>query len=276
MKLPKAIKLVLLIAGIVVMITLIAAYRSAKWMLGTLQPAHAFTSGTTSPTVPPTVVPGAVNAGVTARGEGTPAAPLKNAMSRAFDSGSLPAPLAITEPDPDEAALALAKKIAAQDQNSTAALITALQMSGFSVRAKNGDLLPNPTTTSQGMALDAWQVAAMAKLYGQHWHMSAADLTTVVQKLLPGLGKAPVSDMLLSGIAQSAQGPQPLRFWSRVIIDLGLVSANHYEISASNPDPASLQLDAIQVALRHCPLQIPSCMTLMAACPRLTRRWLRA
>ena len=89
----------------------------------------------------------------------------------------------------------------------------------------------------------------MAKLYGENWHMSASDLTTVVQKLLPGLGKAPVSDLLLSGIAGSAKGPQPLRFWSRLIIDLGLVSENHYEISTNNPDPASLQLDAIQVAL---------------------------
>src|SRR5689334_13245322 len=51
-------------------------------------------------------------------------------MAEVFRSGHLPAPLPIPSGDPDQIAADLAKKIAARDEQSTAALMTAFQMAG--------------------------------------------------------------------------------------------------------------------------------------------------
>jgi hypothetical protein len=192
MQIPKAITAAVVAAVILVVIGSIFAYKTAKWALGKVHPAYASSDGM----LPLQGAPRKSSAFEEMKNVSSAAVQTTRAtssMSQAFDNGSLPAPLAITEQDPDEAAWVLAKKISARDQDSTAALITGLQMSGLNVRAKSGELLRNPTTASQGMAFDSWQVAAMAKLYGENWHMSASDLATVVQKLLLGLGEAPVS-----------------------------------------------------------------------------------
>src|SRR4051812_33722887 len=56
------------------------------------------------------------------------------AMAQAFSNGQLPTPLAQPVGSPEQAAAELAKRVMAEDDQSTAALLTALQMSGFSVR----------------------------------------------------------------------------------------------------------------------------------------------
>lgn len=73
-------------------------------------------------------------------------------MSTAFDNGVLPAPLPIPDGDRDQAAAILAKRVAAVDENSTAALLTALQLSGFDVFNKDGSMTLSGTGPSQGIA----------------------------------------------------------------------------------------------------------------------------
>jgi hypothetical protein len=46
------------------------------------------------------------------------------------------------------------------------------------------------------MAFDAWQVAAMARMYDQNRHMSVADLVPVLQKIMPQLSKGSINDLL--------------------------------------------------------------------------------
>jgi hypothetical protein len=170
-------------------------------------------------------------------------------MAEAFDDGVLPAMPSAPATNPDEAALTLAKQIAARDENSIPALLTALQTAGFAVRGRNGSLILNPTDASQGMAFDAWEVTAMAKLYDEGWQLSLEDLDSVLAKAIPQLGKDAFSGMFLKSMAASADDVQPLRFWSRLIVELGRQSTNRYDLASDKIDPHSVQLDAIQLSL---------------------------
>ena len=174
---------------------------------------------------------------------------VSHAMSEAFDAGFLPSPIPAEEADPDEAAVSLARKIAGRDDFSIPALMSALQLAGLTIRAKNGSILLRPLDSGQGMAFDAWEVASMAKLYDEHWALSLGDFTVVLSKVLPPLSKVSFNDLFLKRIEASAQGEQPLRFWSRLIIELGRNSAQPYDLLTKNVDPSKVQLDAIQVSL---------------------------
>lgn len=169
-------------------------------------------------------------------------------MAEGFRSGHLPAPLPIPSGDPDQIAADLAKRIATKDEQSTAALMTALQMAGFGIYSPEGQLAVKPTGASQGMALGAFSVAAMAKLYNDGWHMSLADLSAVLTKAIPAFQKVSLNETLANGIATASQGEQPLRFWSRLIIELGKQSSPGYDLSSGKVDP-TVELDSIQTSL---------------------------
>jgi hypothetical protein len=169
-------------------------------------------------------------------------------MAEAFRSGHLPDPLPVPSGDPDQIAADLAKKIAAKDDQSTAALLTALQMAGFGIYSPEGQLAVKPTGASQGMAFGAFSVAAMAKLYNDGWHMSLADLSAVLTKAIPAFQKVSLNETLANGIATASQGEQPLRFWSRLIIELGKQSWPGYDLSSGKLDP-TVELDSIQTSL---------------------------
>lgn len=172
-----------------------------------------------------------------------------NAMSDAFEQGVLPDPLPPPTSNPDDAVATLAKQIAARDQQSTPALMTALQMAGYTIRSRKGETILQPTNGGQGMAFNAFSVAAMARLYDQGWQITLDDLDIILGKTMPALSKTPFSTIFLEGIAASAQGDQPLRFWSRLIIELGRNSRPAYDLTAGNVNPHSVHLDAVQISL---------------------------
>lgn len=169
-------------------------------------------------------------------------------MAEAFRNGRLPDPLPIPAGDPDQIAADLTEKIAAKDEESTAALLTAFQMAGFSTYAPDGQLAVKPASATQGMAFEAFSVAAMAKLYNDGWHMSLADLSVVLTKAMPAFQKVSLIEILENGIATASRGEQPLRFWGRLIIALGKQSSSGYDLSSGKVDPA-VQLDSIQTSL---------------------------
>jgi len=170
------------------------------------------------------------------------------AMAEAFRGGRLPSPLPIRTGNPDDAAADLAKRIAAADEQSTGALMTVIQMAGFTIRGEDGVISVKPDGATQGMAFDAFSVAAMAKLYNDRWTMSLADLSIVLGKAIPAIQKEDVSGILLKGVASAAQGDQPLRFWAHTIIELGHQAEPSYDLLDPKLDPATVQLNAIQVS----------------------------
>jgi hypothetical protein len=170
------------------------------------------------------------------------------AMAQAFRSGRLPAPLPQPEGAPEQAAAELARHVIAEDEQSTAALLTALQMSGFSVRADDGSLAFESVKPGQGIVIDAWEVAAMAKLFGDGMQIRLMDLSNALASTQ--IKDAPVAALLLDGISAAAQGSQTAkRFWADFIVELGRQSEKPYDLLATDLDTGKVDLDAIQVSL---------------------------
>src|SRR5438309_151486 len=100
-------------------------------------------------------------------------------VKRAFGnvySASQPAPGNSSNGTPEQAAVELAKRVMTEDEQSTAALLTAVQMSGFSVRADDGSLAYESVTPGQGIIIDAWEVAALAKVFADGLQINLSDL----------------------------------------------------------------------------------------------------
>jgi hypothetical protein len=173
-----------------------------------------------------------------------------DAMAQAFRSGKLPSPLPQPTGNPEQAAAELAKRVMAEDEQSTAALLTAVQMSGFSVRADDGGLAYESVKPGQGIVIDAWEVAALAKLFGDGMQIKLSDLSNAFASTFPPLKNAPVANLLVDGLRGAAQGNQPaMRFWADFIAELGRQSRQHYDLFAPSVDVGKVDLDAIQVSL---------------------------
>ncbi len=173
------------------------------------------------------------------------------AMAHAFRSGKLPSPLPQPTGTPEQAAAELAKRVLAEDEQSTAALLTAVQMSGFSVRGDNGALAYESVKPGQGIVIDAWEVAALSKLFGDGgMNIKLTDLGGAFASSFPSLKNAPVAKMLVDGLRASAQGNQPaMRFWADFIAELGRQSQHHYDLLAPYVDTEKVDLDVIQMSL---------------------------
>lgn len=171
-------------------------------------------------------------------------------MGQAFRSGRLPAPLAQPGGPPEQTAAELATRVMAEDEQSTAAWLTALQLSGFSVRGDDGSLAIESVKPGQGILIDAWETAAIAKLLGDGMHIRLTDLGVAFARTMPPLKDAPVATLLLQGLRTAAQGTQPaMRFWADFIAELGRKAASPYDLLAPDVDPAKVELDAMQVSL---------------------------
>ena len=171
-------------------------------------------------------------------------------MAQAFRSGKLPEPLPQPAGTPEQAAAELAKRVVAEDEQSTAALVTALQMSGFSVRSDDGSLAYESVKPGQGIVIDAWEVAALAKLFGDGMQTRLTDFSNAFANTIPALKKAPVADLFLKGLRGASQSEQPaMRFWADFIAELGRQSAEPYDLLAPNADSVKVNLDAIQSSL---------------------------
>ena len=173
--------------------------------------------------------------------------PKSRVMAEAFGSGKLPEPARLPAGDTDEQAAALAKAVSAGDSSSTAALYAAVLAAGYGVREKDGGVLQT-TERGQGLAFEAWEVAAMAKLYGEGYRVGLAHLGEAFTRNVPELKGVPLAAILLEGVRTGAKSDRPaLRFWGRFVVELGRRSAEPYDLLAQ-VDLARVRLNAIQVS----------------------------
>ena len=168
-------------------------------------------------------------------------------MSEAFTSGKLPDPLRVPSGKVDHQAAELAKAVSARDESSTAALYAAILAAGFGVRGTDESILQT-VQPGQGLLFDAWEIAAMAKMYGEARSAPLGYLTEGLRSI-PDLKDVPLNDLLLEGIRTRAEGRDPvMRFWARFIVELGRQQENSYDI-LSVSDVEKVNLDAVQSAL---------------------------
>jgi hypothetical protein len=166
-------------------------------------------------------------------------------LASAFNTGQLPEPLRKPGGTPDEVAAALAKSVAAGDDQSMPALLAALMTAGFGIRDNEG-AVTQTVDPGQGLIFEAWEIAAMAKMYGEGRTVELSYLTGAL-KSVPELKEAPLEQIILDGIRKQASSRHPeLRFWARFITELGRHSHEPYDLLSSEKN---IRIDAIQSAL---------------------------
>lgn len=168
-------------------------------------------------------------------------------MSSAWKNGVLPKPLPLPAGNTDEVTAILAQKIAAKNEESIPALLTALQLSGFFITDKEGKVfLAPPDGKGQGLTINGWEVASAAKMFGDGRATNLAELGEKLQSI-PELKQADVDDFLLEGVRRNADNNRNafLRIWARFIVELGKNSASKYNI-LSGASAEHVSLDAIQ------------------------------
>lgn len=174
--------------------------------------------------------------------------PKSRAMAEAFERGKLPEPARLPVGNADEQAAALAKAVGAGDSSSTAALYAAVLAAGFGVRDGDGAVLQT-TARGQGLAFDAWEVAATSKLYGEGYGVGLGHLGESFTRGVPEFNGVPLTNILLEGIRAGARSEHPsVRFWARFIVELGRHSKTPYDLLGQT-DATKVRLDAVQIAL---------------------------
>jgi hypothetical protein len=174
--------------------------------------------------------------GQTRRPPARPAQPPANAQSlvvksakneklaAAFHTGQLPEPSRKPQGKPDEVAASLAKTIAAGDDQSMPALLTAILTAGFGIRDSDGGVTQT-VQPGQGLIFDVWEIAAMAKMFGERRTVELSYLCDAF-RAIPELKQAPLEKIIINGIRKQSSSEQPeLRFWARFIVELGKRSA---------------------------------------------------
>jgi len=169
------------------------------------------------------------------------------AMNESWEKGELPATLPILNGNADEAMALLAAKITAKTSESVPALLTALQMSGFFVTGKDGKVILSPNDgKGQGITVNGWEVASVAKMLGDGKTTTLAELEKSLQ-LIPKLKNAPVARSVINGLQINIGNTQnsSLRNWARLVVELGKNSPQKTDLSALSANETA-PLDALQ------------------------------
>lgn len=170
------------------------------------------------------------------------------ALASAWTAGELPAPMALPKGGADEIAAILAQKVAAKTDESIPALLTALQLAGFFVTDKNGQVaLAPPDGKGQGLAINGWEAASAAKMLGEGKTTTLKDLNARL-KSVPYFQPYDAGSMMLDGVRANAENTKNpyLRIWARFIIELGKNHPGKTDFSAGAAKPEEIELDAVQ------------------------------
>jgi hypothetical protein len=168
-------------------------------------------------------------------------------MSAAYQSGVLPAPSALPAGTVEEQAFLLAEAVAAGDENSTAALITALKAAGYGIRDAEGNI--DYQSGWQGMALDGWQVAAMARSYGNGVGIGLGTFGDGLEIIAPEWKKETNVRDLVQGIRNATRSEySALKFWANFIIEFGRRADAPYNL-LNDEDVKHARLDVVQLSL---------------------------
>jgi hypothetical protein len=174
-------------------------------------------------------------------------------LGEAARKNSLPLPLRLPTGNTDAVCASLASKISRKDTDTLPALVTALLAAGFGIRHAYANstsdvfVVPGP---NQGLALEAWEVAAVARRYDTEAAVSITNFAKGISTLLPDLGQAPLVAGLVAGIREGAVSNQPARrFLARLIVELGRHAPEPYDLLGSQLDASKIRFDAIQSTL---------------------------
>ena len=169
------------------------------------------------------------------------------ALASAYFSGNLPAPAQMPEGTVEERAAALAASVARGDANSIASLRAAVLASGYGVREQGG-AVRRAEGAGQGLAFEAWQLAATAKLYGDGYGVGLERLGAALGAAAPELMGAPFVELVVRDLREAAASENVnVRFWAQFVMEMGRNAEEPYDFMIDE-DVSRARLDAVQLS----------------------------
>lgn len=173
---------------------------------------------------------------------------MSKAMSAAYQSGVLPQTAAMPAGRVEEQAAFLADAVSKRDENSTAALMTALKAAGYGIRDAEG-MVDYQRSDWQGMALDGWQVAAMARSFGSGVGIGLGKFGEGLELIVPEWKKETNAVDIVRGIREATRSERPsIKFWAHFIIELGRRANAPYNL-LNDEEVKRARLDVVQMSL---------------------------
>jgi hypothetical protein len=166
-----------------------------------------------------------------------------------YGTKGLPIPPIIGANPSDKLAAELAKKISAYDEKSYPLLIATLQKAGFHIIAENQKVLYQPTfEKGMGLAFYDYELPGMYKTSQAGSSLTFAKFGEILQSKFPTLPKNRFAELMLDDLRTAANSKQiEVRFWARLIIELGKNFPTPVDLMMATPETATI--NTIQASL---------------------------
>lgn len=167
-----------------------------------------------------------------------------------FPKKGLPSAAPLPFGNVDHAAAVMAKQILRSDSGSLPVLLTALQAAGFTVIDKNGKVLLKPADgKGQGLKIYDFEAVGSLKMDRTAIKFPLETIAALITKKVPEIPARQFGELMLRDLRASAErNDDPyLRFWARLIIELGNVPGNQIDMMDA---PASrVEFNVLQTSL---------------------------
>jgi hypothetical protein len=158
----------------------------------------------------------------------------------------LPAAAELPVGDIDEQAITMARVISKFDETSLPMLLTALQTAGFFIIDENRKILKKPLKDGkgQGLAFYDFETVGMLKLDKHGIPTSLNKIASLITKDNSVISSANFSDLMLQELQENANNDKNefLRFWARLIIELGKSSDQPVDLMTASSKDVNLTM----------------------------------
>ncbi|MGZ8558729.1 MAG: hypothetical protein ACXWWC_10360, partial [Chitinophagaceae bacterium] len=145
----------------------------------------------------------------------------------------------------------MAQMISRSDEQSLPVLLTALQTAGFTIIDENRKVLRNPLGDGKGQGLGFYdfEVVGVLKLANRGVNISLAKIAGTITKGMPEISASQFAQWMLQGLRTQADNTENkfVRFWARLIIEIGKSNAQPVDLLTASPD--SIILNMLQATL---------------------------
>ncbi len=157
----------------------------------------------------------------------------------------------------DWAAEGMAQQISKSDEQSLSVLLAALQTAGFSIVDEKGTVLRRPPgdSTGQGLGFYDFEAEGSLKLDSLGISISLEHLAGTITKETPQISALQFAELLMTDLRTQADNSNNvnLRFWARLIIELGKYSAQPVDLMTASA--SHITLTVLQTSLLNKRLQ---------------------
>ena len=145
----------------------------------------------------------------------------------------------------DRSAANTAKRINGPEENALPSLLTALQRAGFYVLDKKGEIQQYPESgRGQGLGIYRFEADGSLKLDKRGVKISLVKMAASITKDTPQISAAALAAAMLADLRKHAENTtnSDLRYWARLIIELGKSSTPAIDLMTAQPQDINLSV----------------------------------